>query len=238
MKHILSAVLTMTAIATTSAFAADLPRSAPMPAYKAPAALASTWTGCFLGANAGAAAANASIVNANTGEAIVSSNTATGFAGGGQIGCNYQFQNGLVLGFRNMFDATSLSRSATASTGALAGFTGTTSTQWFHTALLRVGYAAMPKGWLYLQGGATWAATKQTITNVAGVQVAEATRSSNTGYAVGGGFEYMLDPKWSTFIEYNYLGFGTNTITTSTGVPLNGKADLQTVLLGVNYRFH
>ena len=35
---------------------------------------------------------------------------ALGFAGGGQIGCDYQFAGGWVIGFRNMFDGTTNSR--------------------------------------------------------------------------------------------------------------------------------
>ena len=34
----------------------------------------------------------------------------SGFAGGGQIGCDYQFAGGWVIGFRNMFDGTSNNR--------------------------------------------------------------------------------------------------------------------------------
>jgi outer membrane immunogenic protein len=236
MKRILFAGLSMTVLATASAFAADMP---PRPEYKAPAAIAAapTWTGCFIGGNVGAISADASITNVNTGDSIKSSNTNTGAAGGGQIGCNYQFNSGLVVGFRNMFDVTSLSKSATFPTGAFAGFTGTTKTQWFHTATARLGYAAMPNALIYLQGGAAWANTTQSITNAAGVQVADANNKSKTGYTLGGGFEYMLDRNWSAFIEYDYLGFGTDTRTTSTGIPVSAKADLQTVLLGVNYRF-
>jgi outer membrane immunogenic protein len=32
----------------------------------------------------------------------------SGFAGGGQIGCDYQFAGGWVIGIRNMFDRDKL----------------------------------------------------------------------------------------------------------------------------------
>jgi hypothetical protein len=51
----------------------------------------------------------------------------SGFAGGGQIGCDYQW-NAWVFGFRNMFDGTSLSSSR-----AFAD----TSTHWFDTLTAR-----------------------------------------------------------------------------------------------------
>ena len=51
----------------------------------------------------------------------------SGFAGGGQIGCDYQW-NAWVFGFRNMFEGTSLSSSR-----AFAD----TSTHWFDTLMAR-----------------------------------------------------------------------------------------------------
>jgi len=237
MRRILFAAFSMTALATASALAADMPprANAPAPAYKA-APVAPTWTGCFIGANAGGIFANATITDVNTGNSM-SASTNTGVAGGAQLGCNYQFDSGLVVGFRNMFDFTSLNKSGTFAAGNFAGFSGNTKTQWFHTATARLGYAAMPNALIYLQGGAGWAQTKQTITNPAGVQVGDFSNKSKTGYVVGVGAEYMLERNWSAFLEYNFMGFGTDTRTTSTGVPVSGTANFQTVLLGVNYRF-
>ncbi len=35
------------------------------------------------------------------------------------------------------------------------------------------------------------------------------------GWTVGGGVEWMFAPDWSVIGEYNYMDFGTSTITTS-----------------------
>jgi outer membrane immunogenic protein len=44
------------------------------------------------------------------------------------------------------------------------------------------------------------------------------------GYAIGGGWEYALDNKWSVKAEYLYLGFDNNITTTGN---LNGNAGTQ-----------
>ena len=86
------------------AFAADLPRKAP--AYVPPAPPPYVWTGCYIGANVGAAFAHIDVTDVATG-ASGSRTSNTGFAGGGQIGCDYQI-NSWVIGVRNMFDGTSI----------------------------------------------------------------------------------------------------------------------------------
>jgi hypothetical protein len=91
-------------LAASQASAADLPRKAP--AYVPPAPPPITWTGCYIGANIGGIFTDR---KADFGFGEVSTDN-SGFAGGGQIGCDYQFSGGWVIGFRNMFDGTSLNR--------------------------------------------------------------------------------------------------------------------------------
>ena len=109
------------------ASAADLGRRAPPPAYVPPAPPPYLWTGCYVGGNVGGAWSNFEITDVATGGTVSTSNS--GFAGGGQIGCDYQW-NAWVFGFRNMLDGTSLS-----SSGAFAN----TSTHWFDTLTARAG---------------------------------------------------------------------------------------------------
>ncbi|MGA7098872.1 MAG: hypothetical protein WB019_01225 [Pseudolabrys sp.] len=58
-----------------------------------------TWT-CYIGGNVGGAFGDAS---ASFPGGEVSTN-GSGFAGGGQIGCDYQFTGGWVVDIRNMYD--------------------------------------------------------------------------------------------------------------------------------------
>src|SRR4029079_16107315 len=85
---------------TGQTFAADLPRKAP--AYVPPAPPPITWTGCYIGANVGGSFSSCRA----TFDGVEVSRDNSGFAGGGQIGCHYQFAGGWVIGFRNMFDGT------------------------------------------------------------------------------------------------------------------------------------
>jgi outer membrane immunogenic protein len=223
-------------LAASQALAADLPRKAP--AYVPPPPPPPTWTGCYIGGNIGGAFGHAS-ATFNIGEA---SANGSGFAGGGQIGCDYQFAGGWVLGFRDMFDWTSNSRSRTIALGPLAGGVVDFRNRWFDTLTGRLGYAVQPNWLLYFQGGAVWSRVEADLT-FAGVQGSAS--DTKTGWTIGGGFEWMFAPHWSAFLEGNYMDFGSRdrTIVTpnlavcAAGCAFSTKATAATVLVGVNYRF-
>ena len=232
MKCILLAVLATTALGSASALAADLPqrpvsRAAPM---MAPTPV-STWTGCYVGGNLGGAFGNAS-ASAGGGEV---SGDGSGFAGGGQVGCDYQFSGGWVIGFRDMFDGTSNKKSGTFAAGPLANDVANFNNQWFDTLTARLGYAMQPNWLLYFQGGAAWVHTSTNVT-AAGIQIAQGS-NSRTGWTIGGGVEWMFAPHWSTFLEYNYMDTGQNTVASTLGNSVTYKATQSTVLVGLNYRF-
>jgi outer membrane immunogenic protein len=243
MKRILSATLAMTVLGSASVLAADLPRKAP--AYIPPAPPPITWTGCYVGGNVGGAFGHASVSD-NFGREV--SSNGSGFAGGGQVGCDYQFAGGWVIGFRDMFDWTSNKKSGTFPAGAFGAPVGTQAVanfnnQWFDTLTARIGYAVVPNWLVYFQGGAAWAHTSTDVT-FAGLQIGQ-TSNTRTGWTVGGGVEYMFVPHWSAFLEGNYMDFGSNSGTAVTpigtvcavGCSFSTKRTEATVLVGVNYRF-
>ena len=241
MKRILLATVAMAALGSASALAADLPQR---PAYKAAPVMmapAPTWTGCYVGGNIGGAFGDASVTGPNGG--TVSTN-GSGFAGGGQVGCDYQFSGGWVIGFRDMFDGTSNKKSGTFATGAFGPGTQAVANfnnQWFDTLTARLGYAVVPNWLLYFQGGAAWGHTSTNVT-LNGLQIGQ-TSNTKTGWTIGGGAEWMFAPHWSAFLEGNYMDFGSRsgTVVTPgvclTGCSISGKATETTVLVGVNYRF-
>jgi len=47
----------------------------------------------------------------------------------------------------------------------------------------------------------------------------------------------MFAPHWSTFLEYNYMNFGSSTAIGADGNTYSSKKDSQNLLVGVNYRF-
>jgi len=229
MKRILLATVALAALGSANALAADLPQG---PSYKAPMMAPApmvTWTGCYIGGNVGGAFGNAS-ASAPGGEV---SGNGSGFAGGGQIGCDYQFAGGFVIGVRELLDYTSNNRSGTLTTGPLAGTVANFNNQWFDTLTGRVGYAVQPDWLLYFQGGAAWA---HTSTDFSGPAIAGQTSNSRTGWTIGGGVEWMFAPHWSAFLEGNYMDFGSNSGTVAT-IPVTVKATESNVLVGVNYRF-
>ena len=216
--------------ASQGASAADLGRRIPppAPAYVPPAPLPYLWTGCYVGGNVGGAWAHVEVTDVDTGATASGGNS--GFAGGGQIGCDYQW-NAWVFGFRNMFDGTSLSSIRTFDIGSVDSHT-----HWFDTLTARGGYLVQPNVLLYVQGGAAWAERKLEFFNNAGAQVGEVS-NTRTGWTVGGGAEWMFAPHWSVFAEYNFMGFGTQDVTCGGFCNVSAKANIQDVLAGVNYKF-
>jgi outer membrane immunogenic protein len=230
--------------ASQRALAADIarpPHPYVPPAYVPPVApvLIPTWTGCYVGGNIGGAWSNvdlSGISGANF------SATNSGFAGGGQIGCDYQWNQYWVVGIRDMLDATSLSSRTNISTVPFTGAVDSR-TRWFDTLTARVGFLVPSTNvLLYAQGGAAWTNTNITFLDGSGAQLGEAS-NDHTGWTVGAGVEWRFTPQWSVFGEYNFMGFGTQS-TTFTGcggtcvVNASANADVQNVLAGVNYKFY
>ncbi len=224
-------------LAASQASAADLPRRAP--AYIPPAPPPATWTGCYIGGNIGGAFGEASTTSPLISGVEVSTN-GSGFAGGGQIGCDYQFASGWVFGVRNMGDWTSNKRSRTIGIAPLATGVANFNNQWFDTMTGRLGYAVAPAWLLYFQGGAAWGHSSTNF-NVGGVQVGQ-TSTTRSGWTVGGGAEWMFAPQWSAFLEANYMDLGSRDWALNpafcAGCALNTKATEITLLVGANYRFN
>jgi outer membrane immunogenic protein len=80
--------------------------------------------------------------------------------------------------------------------------------------------------------------TGQSFTNSSG--------SWNTGWTVGGGIEWAFAGPWSVKLEYDYIRLTSSSFTVPTPSPLGvlpgdvfttGNRNIQTALIGVNYRF-
>lgn len=224
------------ALAASQASAADLPRKAP--AYTPPPPPPPiTWTGCYIGANIGGIFGRGDA----TFNGVEVSDSNSGFAGGGQIGCDYQFAGGWVIGIRNMFDGTTLHRDR-AFFDPILGASGTADfhVNWFDTLTGRIDYAFAPSWLIYGQGGAAWVHSSTDIT-VGGFNFGSFDKT-RTGWTAGGGVEWMFSPGWSAFLEGNYMDFGSNDHVIFAGgcvagCAFNTHAKAATVLVGVNYRF-
>ncbi len=224
-----TAVMGLTASQGVSA--ADLGRRVPPPApayVPPPAPPPYVWTGCYIGGNAGGAWAHVEVTDLNSG--ATGSGRKSGFAGGGQLGCDYQ-ADAWVFGIRTMFDGTSLETSRDTDFGSVDS-----RTRWFGTVTARGGYLVAPNFLLYVQGGGAWAERKLTFFDLTGAEFGEVTRN-RAGWTAGGGAEWMFAPHWSVFAEYNFMGFGTQDLTCAGFCNVSVKGDIQDVLAGLNYKF-
>jgi outer membrane immunogenic protein len=217
-RNLLLSASLLSAIVGSSAFAADMPTKASQPLLN-PAPVM-TWTGFYVGLNAGYGWANTSVTGA------AGSSNLNGFVGGGQIGYNWQV-GALVLGLEADLQGTGQTNSATA-----LGITVEQKLPWFATARGRLGYSFGP--WmLYATGGAAWVNYKLSATSL-GTTVSD--NATKAAWTIGGGMEWMFMPSWSIKAEYLYLDTGTTTVTLF-GVPISGRAKDSVARLGVNYHF-
>jgi outer membrane immunogenic protein len=224
-----------------SALGADLPNR---PVYKAPAVApvpVQTWTGCYVGGNGGYGWSQKSWYDYDP-YTSQGSSSSTGGVAGGQIGCDYQ-TGAFVFGVQGMWDWADLDGSHPYSSDPK--YIDHSEISWFATLTGRVGYAVQPTSLLYIKGGAAWVRDKFTETCPAGYSSTYACpgedKVTRVGWTVGGGWEYRFAPNWSAFVEYNYMDFGkdksTLAYTNSSTYDYDIKQNMQTVLVGINYRF-
>lgn len=254
MKKVLLGVIATVALSAT-AFAADLPARTYTKAPPMVPVMVSNWTGCYVGGNVGYGWQKTTTTDAQpgtTGSLDLSSDTGTGVVGGGQVGCDYQFASNWVVGIQGMFDGASINGSHIVPfiySGTLTE-TMAAKTNWFGTLTARVGYVIMPQTLLYLKGGVAWVNTNYTNADPSGTNhppYVGLASSTQNGWTIGGGGEYLINPNWSVFAEYNYIDLSSKTLafTYSCGANcgfanpyrLSEKQNLQTVLVGLNYRF-
>jgi outer membrane immunogenic protein len=227
------AALAAGTLAYASAHAADLPRPPPPPAM-APVVYAPpvyNWTGIYVGGNLGGGFANSSWTDFFTGGTDTFSKS--GFIGGGQVGANVQF-NWLVIGIEGDFDWAGMTGTGADSVGNSIN----TQTQWTSTVTGRVG-AAFDRLLVYGKGGVAFADDKSTLNTIAGTSAS--TTFDRTGWTAGVGLEYAFYGNWSAKVEYDYLGFGSQTLNlpTVTFPTYSSSASLnvQEVKAGINYKF-
>jgi outer membrane immunogenic protein len=241
MKKLIIASLACVALTAGPASAADLPLKAPV--YKAPPMMAPlvTWTGCYFGGTAGGAWADTNSSDARFGTNFGSEND-SGFTGGGQLGCDYQY-GAFVFGVRGEYDWTQLNNGKH-TIPAFPTLTEQNDFKWTATATGRIGYLVAPQALIYVQGGVAWTRNNITVLQIPNFP-SETANDMRTGWTVGGGGEYMIMPNVSLFAEGDYMGFGTKTVGFMTTPPAVGtpntlsiKQDMYQVLGGINIRFN
>lgn len=234
MNHVIRAAIAaaLCLAAPLAAQAADLARVPTL--YKAVPPPVAVWTGCYVGFNLGGGWAQATIKDGVTGAGLGSVSPG-GFVGGGQLGCDYQA--GLfVFGIQGMIDGADIKGSQLQPNGLVTSYLNI---PWIETLTVRAGFAVLPSTLLYVKGGAAW--VRDNITTTLGGATTGTGIITPTGWTVGAGAEFLFLGNWSVFAEYNYLGFGNNQVSlippVGAGIPINFNHNVQTILVGLNYRF-
>jgi outer membrane immunogenic protein len=171
-----------------AAWAADLPLKAAMPAYD--------WTGFYLGGNLGATNGTSSFSDtlAPARTTFSSSNPAS-FLGGGQLGVNYEFQSGLVIGAEAMFDWLPNTSTAFTAANLRAGTaTGTINNRWITMATGKVGFA-WDRLFGYGKVGGAWVGGTNGSFTAGATPVGVSINSTNTGWTAGAGVA-MVDSEF------------------------------------------
>jgi outer membrane immunogenic protein len=244
----------MTTVAATamvgSAYAADLPsRRAPPVAYVPPVPIF-TWTGFYIGVNAGGAFR----ANNNNGYnnavffggaapvfGFANNNSNNGrFIGGGQAGVNYQFGQ-FVVGVEGDGQAV------VGRNNVFPGANSVGSTSFLGTVRGRAGIA-FDRFLVYGTGGVAFGSGNWPNTAVATVGGVPAFFTANNGnntrvgYAAGAGVEYAFLNNWSVKVEYLFTDLGRNNRTfilggTGAGFTTAGREQNHIVRAGLNYKF-
>jgi outer membrane immunogenic protein len=222
---------------------------------KAPALGSFSWTSCYAGGQVGGGWESANVTDpvqlvqdsflfagATTGVTTVGVNSA-GFVGGGQIGCDYQFDPRWVLGIQGAILGSTMKGSTTV--GLPLGNPGeaatvSAKTDFMPSVTARVGYA-LDRVLLYAKGGVAWAGDTYDVTgSFLGTPFGFEGLDTRTGFTVGGGVEWAISGPWSVSFEYDYYQFGHGTVLMSDSInalsgPVDAKENIQVVLLGLNF---
>ena len=235
--------------AASAALAADLPAPALPPIYAPTPPPVYNWTGFYIGGNLGGGLSTSSFSDP-LGNVFAEFNGGGTFLGGGQVGINYQFWGGVVIGAEADFDWLPNTNTAISTLANPPGMTtGSTATltinnRWLTSVTGRVGYA-FDRVLFYGKGGGAWVGSDNPTVAVGGAPVTIATSNSNWGWTGGLGVEWAFWGNWSARFEYDFVGLNSQAFTIPAsvgGLPAgdqfsSSNRNIQMGNVGLNYKF-
>ena len=218
-------VVTATAASAADMAAARVYTKAPPPAPVA------TWTGWYVGLNAGGAVNDSRDTVEPTGLFLVgatsvfnplrtdsASLTGVGFTGGGQAGYNWQVDRTVFgieadINYNGVNDVNSVNRVLAAPLVGSIIHSETDKIGWFGTVRGRLGWAVVPNFLLYGTGGLAYGQVRSAssvLFTSAGDTYVGSMDSTRVGWTAGAGGEWMIAPNWSVKAEYLYVDLGSS----------------------------
>lgn len=250
MRKLLLANLAAAAMTTAGpALAADLPVKAPAPFPER-----FSWTSCYLGGHVGGGFAQKDVADpvqlvqdsflfpgATAGVTTVNPSP-SGVVIGGQIGCDYEFPSSFVIGIEGSASGSTMrgSQNATLPLGNPDVALVQANTDFLASVTGRIGYA-FDNVLLYARGGAALAGDKFDVSGTfTGLPYDFRGLDNRFGWVVGGGVDWAFSHHWSTFLEYDYYGFGHGNVLMQDGIngfagTVNVKQNVQVVKAGFDF---
>jgi outer membrane immunogenic protein len=246
-SKLIAAVAVSAMLGIGAASAADLavkamPYAAPAPAF--------SWTGCYVGAHAGAGVLLDQGFQSSQSIQIVSvtqnaDRHGVGGLAGGQIGCNYQtgrlvfgiegegFWSGMTV-TQDQFELNTLVGSASIKN------------KWDYDVAGRFGIA-FDRALVYGKAGWVFGGFDWNFADRSGSDYRNQASATLDGLLIGLGLEYAFTNNWTAKFEYDYLGFNAKNVhfTESCscvlivgGFTQNVSADKHIFKVGLNYLFN
>jgi outer membrane immunogenic protein len=226
MRSILFGVAALVACSAPVA-AADMP-ARPVPVVAA--APVYNWGGFYGGINAGGAWGPTNYLFSAFG--TTTAHQVSGGFGGFQTGYNVQFRS-FVLGIEGDYEFANVNGSSLCPNPA---FLCHTKDRNIADIAGRIGFA-WDRVLFYAKGGEAWAFNRYDSPSNVRTFAGSETRA---GWLGGVGIEYAYDPCWTVKAEYNYLDFGTKTVTqfapNATSI-VDITQRLNVAKVGINYKF-
>jgi outer membrane immunogenic protein len=199
-----------------------------------------SWSGGYVGLNAGLAGASDAITSTGgTGFiAISGSGTMASFGGTGGLLAGYNWQvGGLVYGIEGdvSYFGVNGSQDMTATDLTFVTEHDSFQTSWLATLRGRFGYTFGNSLFYFTAGGAVGDHKYNGVIQTFGIANPSGSVIKG-GWTVGLGYEWMFAPNWTTKVEYLVAGLGTETFS-AIQVSVNARLIEDTVRLGVNYKF-
>jgi outer membrane immunogenic protein len=210
------------------------------PVVAEPVVVPFSWTGWYIGANAGYGVGQGYGIHGIVGEfGTVDTFNAmpAGVFGGGQLGYNYQIFNSFVIGAETDIQGSGIVDNHTCLANCTPALFAIINHKldWFGTTRARVGLAT-GSVLSYVTAGVAYGEVETSLTSNIG-PTSVTTSATKTGWTWGAGLEAALGGNWTAKAEYLYLGLGSAGIASPLLGILSVKTQEQMFRGGINYRF-